>query len=376
MRLFALVVLLSGCSSRPATFAGLPAVTWSARAVYADGTPVASAPIRISLLATGAGLFPPGSSDCGAGDPHAQAIQNVAVVTSPGGSFSLEAPMTGFVRATDETCPMPVDAAGNISRIDLRVQADADFSSCLPYCRLHAAETCYSDCAARGQKFVWATSLTAADLGSTQGIRFDTLGPPLAGAPASDPPLPDLQVNAAAAQGSLRITQDEFAASSCALQDACIGAPGLRTLVRFDGDIENLGKGDLRIGSPDNNPLFTWSACHNHFHLSNIMTFELLDQTGQPVAGDTGELVIHKPGFCVQGIVQVAGGSPDPYDCTNQGLASGWEDIYSSSLNCQWLDVTGVPGGDYLLHVTVNASRIFPESDFDNNSALIPLSLP
>jgi hypothetical protein len=87
-------------------------------------------------------------------------------------------------------------------------------------------------------------------------------------------------------------------------------------------------------------------------------------------------VVVHKNGFCIQGVEQVAGSAANDYDCDNQGLAPGWEDIYGSSLNCQWLDVTGVPGGDYSLKITVNASRIFPESDFNNNSALIPVSLP
>jgi len=376
MRLDAVVVILAGCSSRPATFAGLASITLHGRADYADGTPAAAVPIQFSLLASGEGLFPPEISDCSPGDAHAQALQNVPVVTGVDGSFLLEAPMTGFVRATDESCSMPAEAAANVSRIDLRVQADADFSSCLPYCRKHPVETCYSDCEGRGQKFVWTASLTPADVGSNKGIHFDMLGPPLAGIPASDPALPDLQVDGAAAQRSLRVTQEDFAATSCALEDGCIGAPGTRTLIRFDGDILNLGAGDLQIGSPENNPLFTYSACHHHYHLSNIMTFELVDENGAAVIGDKGQVVVHKQGFCIEGVEQIAGSSPNLYDCENQGLAPGWEDIYGSSLNCQWLDATGVAPGDYALRITVNAARIFPESDFNNNSTLIPISIP
>ena len=39
------------------------------------------------------------------------------------------------------------------------------------------------------------------------------------------------------------------------------------------------------------------------------------------------------------------------YDCVFQGLSAGWADVYSSDLDCQWLDVTGVPEGDYLLRM-------------------------
>ncbi len=376
MKRVALAVLLAGCSSPPVTFAGLAAIPLHGRATYADGTPAASVQIQVDLLATGDGLFPAAGSACTPGDPHAQALQTVSVFTGPDGSLSLEVPMTGFVRATDDTCPMPAQAAATIDRIDLRIQAEADFSSCLPYCRKHSAETCYSDCAGRGQKFVWVSSITAADLGASARIHFDKLGPPIAGTSTSAPPLPDLRIDGAAAQRSLQIGAEDFAADSCVLQDKCIGAAGTRTLLRFDGVIQNLGTGDLRIGSPENNPLFSWSACHGHYHLTNIMTFELLDENGQPVSGDTGELVVHKQGVCMEGIEQIAGNASSVYDCGNQGLEAGWEDIYSARLNCQWLDVTGVRAGDYHLRITANASRIFPESNFDNNVALVPVSIP
>ena len=35
-----------------------------------------------------------------------------------------------------------------------------------------------------------------------------------------------------------------------------------------------------------------------------------------------------------------------------------------------------VPKGDYSLKITVNATRIFPETNFDNDSELIPVSIP
>ena len=56
-------------------------------------------------------------------------------------------------------------------------------------------------------------------------------------------------------------------------------------------------------------------------------------------------------------------------DCDNQGISAGWEDSYDSSLDCQWLDITGVPAGDYILRVTVNPDSLFPETIITDNSS-------
>jgi hypothetical protein len=368
--------MLVACSETAVTFAGFSSIPLHGRAVYADGTPAPAETLDFSLLANGTDLFPAQVNGCSPGDRHAQALQIVSVSTDPDGIFSLNAPMTGFVRATDESCPMAAEAAARLSHLDVRAQTNADFNSCIPYCRKYSSETCYADCAGHRQKFIWTSTLTPAEVGTTKSIRFETLGPPLAGTSASDPAFPDLRVDGDAARTTLRLTHEDFLRSSCALQDACVGAPGRRTLLRFDANLQNLGSGDLQIGSPENNPLFSYSVCHQHFHLKNIMTFELLDRTGAAAIGDNGRIVVRKQGFCIQGVVQIAGDSPNPYDCDNQGLAPGWSDTYASTLTCQWLDVTGVPAGEYVMRITVNASHTFPESDFGNNSELIAVSLP
>ncbi|MFN2548303.1 MAG: lysyl oxidase family protein [Myxococcales bacterium] len=375
MKRLILAALFLACGERPPSFAGLASIPLRGTAIYADGTPAANDVIEFSLLADGKDLFPAYVNGCSPGDDHAQALQVVAFVTTRNGAFSVNAPLAGFVRATDPTCSMASAAAARFSRIDVRAQTDADFGSCLPYCRKYRSDSCYADCVGQGQKFVWTSSLTTADVDTPRAILFEKLGPALPGTTPS-PALPDLIVDGEAARNSAELTQDTFSPVDCAVQEGCVGAPGTRTLLRFDGDIVNVGGGDLQIGSPENNPLFQWSECHKHYHLQEIMTFELFDQTGAPAIGDTGRVVGRKQGFCIEGVEQVAGNSPDLYDCRNQGLASGWEDIYGASLNCQWLDVTGVPGGDYTLRVTVNASRTFPESDFDNDSELIPVSIP
>ena len=45
------------------------------------------------------------------------------------------------------------------------------------------------------------------------------------------------------------------------------------------------------------------------------------------------------------------------------------------NLDCQWIDVTGVPDGDYTLTLTVNKARIFKESSYDNNQASLTVTI-
>jgi hypothetical protein len=371
MKRSAIYLLLAACSSQP------EAVILQGKATYADGTQVNQLHIQFNLVATGEGLFPAGSNNCDIGDAHAQGIQIINAETAFDGSFSFQAPMTGFACATDITCTMPAEAARNISRLDVLAQADATLSTCLPYCRLHLEDTCFADCASQGQKFVSTTSLAPDQTRATITVSFAALGPPLAGTPDVPPLLPDLQVDGAAAQSSMNITNQTFAPDDCEVADACIGAPGDRRLLRFDGDIENLGNADLMLGDPDDdNPLFTFSACNQRYHASDTMSFELLDAGGNPVFGDTGAVIGRKQAFCIEDVQQVAGGSPRKYACAFQGLTVGWEDVYPSTLSCQWLDITGVGPGDYALRITANPTRVFPESNYDNNAVTIPVTIP
>ena len=53
-----------------------------------------------------------------------------------------------------------------------------------------------------------------------------------------------------------------------------------------------------------------------------------------------------------------------------------WADEYDISLSGQWIDITGLRRGNYVLEVEVNAERFFEEFDYSNNSAAISLSIP
>jgi hypothetical protein len=165
-------------------------------------------------------------------------------------------------------------------------------------------------------------------------------------------------------------TQDEFVDTDCEVVEGCVGAPGLRSLVRFDTVSANLGTADLVVGAPpppgESNDIFEWSPCHMHHHVRNYASYELLDSDSTVV------LTGRKQAFCLEdGEEIVPGIRAFGYDCTNQGITRGWADVYSRFLSCQWLDVTGIPSGTYTLRVTVNPLHTLPESDYDNNTFMI-----
>lgn len=156
--------------------------------------------------------------------------------------------------------------------------------------------------------------------------------------------------------------------------EACVGGPGIRKLLRFDVLVHNRGNEDLVVGNPKLRPdLFLWSGCHRHYHFRGAARYELLDASGALVR--TGR----KQGFCLQDTVPSQIGPDTPprrYDCTNQGIEVGWADWYPAILDCQWIDVTDVPPGDYRLHVFWNPDRLMPETTLDDNQGTVPVTIP
>jgi hypothetical protein len=162
---------------------------------------------------------------------------------------------------------------------------------------------------------------------------------------------------------------------SCVLHpdELCVGGPGIRKLLRFDVMVHNVGDADLVVGDPEQLPdLYTFSACHGHYHFVQASTYELLDGDGALVAAG------RKQGFCIEDTVPSTPGTGGRrrYDCTNQGISVGFADLYPAFLDCQWIDVTDVPAGDYRLHVVWNPAGLLPDGRVDDNVASIPLTIP
>jgi hypothetical protein len=188
-------------------------------------------------------------------------------------------------------------------------------------------------------------------------------------------PCPDLVVDVDDLKSSILIDQRTFVATDCAIVEGCVITPGTRRLLHFDTGTANAGTADLSIGDPTENACFQWSQCHQHYHFKGVGSYVLYQSDGTTVAA-TG----HKQGFCMED-TEPYGADPGPtpatpFNCNNQGLHVGWEDIYPNDIDCQWIDITGVPGGNYILSVTVDAEGFLPESNYDNNEARVPVVIP
>src|SRR5262245_2972790 len=188
--------------------------------------------------------------------------------------------------------------------------------------------------------------------------------------------MPDLTVDQDLAARTVGIELGVFSPSDCVLQpaDTCVGGVGGRKLLRFTMESHNVGTGDLVIGDPKAaSPYsFVFSPCHSPYPFAGYSLYEVHSR-GQPNVVAAGR----KESFCIEDTHPLAAiPPPQHYSCFNMGLTAGWGDRYDRSLDCQWIDVTDVPPGDYDLYITVNPGRILPESDYSNNTAIVPVTIP
>ena len=83
----------------------------------------------------------------------------------------------------------------------------------------------------------------------------------------------------------------------------------------------------------------------------------------------------HKASFCLEDS-DCEPGFMKVYNCANkgdQGISVNCADNYKNTLDCQWIDITDVPYGNYSLRVYVNPLREVAESDWLNNRAVCEL---
>ncbi len=166
---------------------------------------------------------------------------------------------------------------------------------------------------------------------------------------------PDLAIDSARLAQSIKFSSKVFKSTDCAVNEGCAVA-GKRKLVRFDVATPNFGTADLFLGPPSAHPdWFIYSPCHGHYHLQNFSEYRLRNASGVVVTG-------HKQAFCLEDVAQYWSGYPsNGYTCANQGISVGWGDIYGSYLDCQWLDITNVPPGNYTIEVVINKSGLINE---------------
>jgi hypothetical protein len=175
-----------------------------------------------------------------------------------------------------------------------------------------------------------------------------------------------------------------------------------RRCLRFDGIVGNFGEGAFelayvrrkgagvaaiqRVYASDGSHADRYAIdsefhpTHAHFHVRDFYVARLwvADPDGRrggraPVArGD-------KNGFCPQDSDRLDGGSRDGrrYTCLLDGpdgtralqvvgISPGWRDVYPADLPDQFVEITGVPDGRYVLELEIDPNDVFVEADDDN----------
>jgi hypothetical protein len=187
-------------------------------------------------------------------------------------------------------------------------------------------------------------------------------------------PCADLVVDRADLLASVVLDTRSFGPNDCGIFEGCVTQTGVRRLLRFDTGVVNVGTADVYVGDPTTGICFQYSTCHQHYHFKGVAVYTLYALDGTTVAAQG-----HKQSFCLedqsQSVIDPTPQPANPYTCTNQGLHVGWEDIYPNDIDCQWIDVTDVPPGNYLLSVHVNTTHVLPESNYDNDEERVPVTL-
>jgi hypothetical protein len=186
-------------------------------------------------------------------------------------------------------------------------------------------------------------------------------------------PAADIWVDEGRALASISVEWRFFPDGDCAMVEGCVSGTGWRRLLLFDTWTPNTGTADMYIGPPEDMPsYFVYSECHDHHHFETYAAYQLRDGAGAVVADG------HKQAFCLLDFYRYPGEDDRGahYDCDDQGIQRGWQDVYGTDLDCQWVDVTDVVPGDYDLEIALNTEHVLLESDYGNNVASIAVTIP
>ncbi|KAM4592841.1 lysyl oxidase homolog 1 [Odontesthes bonariensis] len=183
--------------------------------------------------------------------------------------------------------------------------------------------------------------------------------------------LPDLVPDPNYVQASTYVQRVHMYSLRCAAEEKCLSSTAygadasdydVRVLLRFPQRVKNRGTADFMPNRPRHT--WEWHSCHQHYHsMDEFSHYDLLEvSTGRKVAEG------HKASFCLEDTT-CDFGHLKRYACTShtQGLSPGCYDTYNADIDCQWIDITDIKPGNYILKLQVNPKFLVLESDFTNN---------
>ncbi|KAG7481483.1 hypothetical protein MATL_G00067050 [Megalops atlanticus] len=183
--------------------------------------------------------------------------------------------------------------------------------------------------------------------------------------------LPDLVPDPYYVQASTYVQRVPMYNLRCSAEENCLASTAYRSevrdydtrmLLRFPQRVKNQGTADFLPSRP--RYAWEWHSCHQHYHsMDEFSHYDLLEASSQRRVAEG-----HKASFCLED-TSCDYGHYRRFACTShtQGLSPGCYDTYNADIDCQWIDITDVAPGNYILKISVNPNYQVPESDFTNN---------
>jgi hypothetical protein len=171
--------------------------------------------------------------------------------------------------------------------------------------------------------------------------------------------------------------------------------------LRFDSRVGNVGRGPLEIeyrqagagfmayqrilrsdGSIDEREAASTSyhPTHTHFHIDGFYIARLwaTNDDGTPLRSRPPAASGDKSGFCPEDSrKQREGAGEGAYSCFGAdgahlptsfvGISSGWMDVYGSHLPDQFIEISDLSDGRFVLEIEIDPNNVFLESDETNN---------